>query len=128
VIVLEQVWKRGKLDGVVKKYVDGKVSLEAHYVDGKAEGSYTELRLGKRSVTGQFAGDLRTGTWTHHNPDGAVVLTATYKDNVLDGTWRELVASPPAVLEGQMTAGRRSGTWTRTDQAGGVRKLTYRTP
>ncbi len=128
VIVLEQRWKRGKLDGVVKKYVDGKISLEAHYVDGTAEGSYTELRLGKPSVTGQFAGDLRTGTWTHHNADGAIVLTATYKAGALDGTWREVVASPPGVLEGQMTAGRRSGTWTRTDPAGGVRKLTYRTP
>jgi antitoxin component YwqK of YwqJK toxin-antitoxin module len=127
---LQQSWKRGKLDGVVKKFVDGKPSLEAHYADGKATGTYAEYRLGKPSVTGQFADDLRTGTWTHYNAEGAVVLIATYKNGVLDGPWRELVGDPPSavVLEGQMTAGRRSGTWTRTDKAGAVRKLTYQTP
>ncbi len=125
--VLEQSWKRGKLDGVVKKLVDGKPTLEAHYVDGKAEGAYAEYRLGKPSVTGQFADDRRTGTWTHYNADGTVVLTATYKTGVLDGPWRELVndGNSVIVLEGTMSAGRRSGTWTRTDKAGAVRKLTY---
>jgi len=32
------------------------------------------------------------------------------------------------VLEGQMTAGRRTGNWTRTDKTGSVRKLTYGAP
>jgi len=128
---LEQAWRRGKLHGVVKKFVDGKLSLEAHYVDGKAHGAYAEYRLGKPSVTGQFADDLRTGTWTHYNADGTVVRTATYRNGVLDGPWRELVADGPSttiVLEGKMSAGRRTGDWTRTDKAGVVRKLTYGTP
>ena len=44
----------GKLDGAVKKYVDGKVASDATYKDGKAEGAYTEYRDGKPSLTGQF--------------------------------------------------------------------------
>lgn len=126
VIELEQSWKRGKLDGAVKKYADGKLSALSTYAAGKAEGPYTEYRGGKPSVTGQFAADRRTGTWTSYAPDGSVVLIATYKDGVLDGPWRQLVDG--AVLEGTMVAGRRMGTWTRTDKGGAVRTLTYGPP
>jgi uncharacterized protein len=126
VLLVEQSWKRGKLDGSVKKYVDGKLSVQSTYVQGKAEGPYQELRHGKPAVTGQFASDLRTGTWTHYAPDDSVVLIATYKDGVLDGPWRQLVGG--VVLEGNMVAGRRAGTWTRTDKTGAVRTLTYGTP
>ena len=120
---LEQSWKRGKLDGVVRKYVDGKRSTEATYKDGKAAGSYVEYRDGKPALTGQFADDRRTGVWTSYDPEGHVTLTATYKDGVLDWPWRQLVAG--AVIEGAMTQGRRTGTWRRTDKAGDVRELAY---
>ena len=120
---LEQTWKRGKLDGALKKYVDGKVTTEATYKDGKATGRYVEYRAGKPAVTGQFADDRRTGTWTEYDAEGHVTLTATYKDGVLDGPWRQLVDG--AVLEGTLTQGRRTGTWTRTDKAGVVRELHY---
>lgn len=126
VLVLEQMWKRGKLDGLVKKFTDGKLSAQFTYADGKAEGAYVELRNGKPAVTGQFAGDLRTGTWTHYAADGAVVLVATFKDGVLDGPWRQLVGG--VVLEGTMVAGRRSGAWTRTDRTGAVQTLSYGPP
>ena len=123
VATLEQTWKRGKLDGAVKKYIDGKVATEATYKDGKATGRYVEYRAGKPAVTGQFADDRKTGTWTEYDPEGRVTLTATYKDGVLDGAWRQLVDG--AVLEGTLTQGRRTGTWTRTDKAGVVRELRY---
>jgi antitoxin component YwqK of YwqJK toxin-antitoxin module len=126
VLLLEQSWKKGKLDGKVKKYVDGKLAMEATYVDGKVIGPYAEFRNGKPAVTGQFVDDLRDGTWTIYASDGAVLRTATYKAGVLDGAWRELADG--AVLEGPMAAGRRSGSWTRTDRAGSVRTLTYTTP
>ena len=126
VLRAEETWKRGKLEGKVKKYVDGKPSMEATYVDGKAEGPYVEYRLGTPSLTGQFAADAKTGTWTSYAADGSVVRIATYKDGGLDGPYRELTGG--VVIEGSMVAGRRSGTWTRTDKAGAVRKLTYRSP
>jgi antitoxin component YwqK of YwqJK toxin-antitoxin module len=85
-----------------------------------------ELRRGKPAVTGQFAADRRTGTWTHYAEDGGVVLIATYKDGVLEGPWRQLVGG--VVLEGTMAAGRRAGTWTQTDRGGAVRTLTYEAP
>jgi antitoxin component YwqK of YwqJK toxin-antitoxin module len=103
-------WRRGKLDGALKKYVDGKIALEAVYKDGKAEGPYTEYRDGKPSLVGQFMADRRAGTWTMTGPDATVVLTATYKDGLLDGPWREVVAG--TVVEGTLVAGRRSGAWT----------------
>jgi antitoxin component YwqK of YwqJK toxin-antitoxin module len=123
---LEQTWKRGKLDGVVKKYVDGKLSTEVAYKDGKAVGKYAEYRSGKPAVTGQFADDRKTGVWTEYDADGRVLLTATYKDGVLEGPWRQLVAG--VVLEGTLTQGRRTGTWTQTNKAGEVRELTYSAP
>jgi len=126
VLVLEQSWRRGKLQGAVKKYVDGKLSEQSTYAAGKAEGAYVELRHGKPALTGQFASDLKTGTWTTYAEDGSVVLIATYKDGVLDGPWRQLVGG--VVLEGNLVAGRRSGAWTRTDKAGVVRTLTYGPP
>jgi len=126
VILSEELWKRGKLEGSVKKYVDGKLSMEAIYAGGKAEGAYVEYRLGKPSLTGQFTDDKRTGAWTSYAADGSVLRIATYKDGILEGSYREL--SNGAVIEGPMVAGRRSGTWTRTDKSGGVRKLTYRAP
>jgi len=122
---LEQTWKRGKLDGVVKKYVDGKVATQATYKDGKATGPYVEYRAGKPAVTGQWKDDRKTGTWTEYDAEDHVTLTATYEDGVLDGAWRQLVDG--VVLEGTMTQGRRTGTWTRTDKAGAVRQLTYPT-
>jgi antitoxin component YwqK of YwqJK toxin-antitoxin module len=125
-LVVEEKYKRGKVDGVVKKYVDGKLATESHFVDGKVEGAYAEYRLDKPAVTGQFTDDHRTGTWTYYNADGAVVRIATYKNGVLEGPYRELVAN--ATYEGEMVAGRRTGTWTRTDKAGGIRKLAYRSP
>lgn len=126
VLLLEQSWKRGKLHGTVKKYVDGKLSEQSTYDAGKAEGPYGEFRHGKPAVTGQFAADRRTGTWTTYAEDGSVLLVATYKDGLLDGPWRQLVGG--AVLEGTMAAGRRTGVWTRTDKAGAVRTLTYGPP
>jgi antitoxin component YwqK of YwqJK toxin-antitoxin module len=120
---LEQTWKRGKLDGVVRKYVDGKLATEATYKDGRASGKYVEYRNGKPAVTGQFADDRRTGAWTQYDADGHVTLTATYRDGVLDGPWRQLVGG--VVLEGTLTQGRRTGTWTQTDKAGEVRQQSY---
>jgi antitoxin component YwqK of YwqJK toxin-antitoxin module len=123
---LEQTWKRGKLDGVVRKYVDGVVTTEATYKDGRAAGPYAEYRAGKPAVTGQFLDDRKSGTWTQYDAEGHVILTATYKNGLLDGSWRQLVDG--AVLEGTMTQGRRTGTWTRTDRTGAVRQLTYQAP
>jgi len=123
---LEQTWKRGKLDGAVKKYVDGKLATEATYKDGKANGPYIEYRAGKPALTGQFQDDRRTGTWTHYDPEGHVTMVARYKDGVLDGNWRQLTDG--AVLEGNLTQGRRTGTWLQTDKAGAVRQLTYQPP
>jgi antitoxin component YwqK of YwqJK toxin-antitoxin module len=124
--ILDERWKRGKLDGAFKKYVDGKLVVETTYKDGKVDGAYIEYRDGKPAMTGQFANDLRTGTWTSYDPSGSVVLTATYKAGVLDGPWRQLVNG--VVLEGTMVAGRRSGSWTHTDRTGAVQTITYKTP
>jgi len=124
--VLEERFRRGRLDGPVKKYVDGAVVMQATYKDGKAEGPYAELRDGKPVVSGQFTADRKTGTWTQLAADGTVVLTATYKDGVLDGPWHQLVDG--VVVEGTLTAGRRTGTWTTTDKAGKVSTVTYKTP
>lgn len=125
-LVLEQQWKRGKLDGVVKKYDAGKLVSEATYKDGKADGKYTEYRDDKPSLIGQLVADRRSGTWTAYDALGAVTLIATYKDGVLDGPWKQLVDG--AVVEGTMTGGRRSGTWTRTDKAGQVSTTIVKTP
>lgn len=124
--VLEQTWKAGKLHGVVKKYVDGKLSLVATYADGQVAGAYAEHRNGKPVVTGSYAADRKDGTWTYYAADGTVVLTATYRQGVLDGPWRQLAEGN--VLEGTLIAGRRAGTWTQTDRAGTVTKLRYATP
>ena len=123
---LEQTWKRGKLDGKVKKYVDGKLAVEATYSAGLAEGAYTEYRDGKPALSGQFAADKRTGTWTSYAPDGSVALVATYKEGVLDGPWKQVSAG--VTLAGQMAAGRRSGTWTQTDRAGKTYSVSYKSP
>jgi antitoxin component YwqK of YwqJK toxin-antitoxin module len=120
---LEQSWKRGRLDGPVTKYVDGVIATQATFKEGKATGPYAELRAGKPAVTGQFTDDRRTGTWTEYDAEGRVTLTASYKDGVLDGMWRQMVDG--IVVEGSLTQGRRTGTWTRTDKAGVVRQLTY---
>jgi antitoxin component YwqK of YwqJK toxin-antitoxin module len=120
------MWRRGKLDGAVKKFVDGKLATEASYKDGKATGPYTEYRGSKPAVTGQFQDDRKAGTWTQYDPEGHTVLTASYRDGVLEGVWRQLVDG--AVVEGSVTQGRRTGTWTRTDKAGAVRQVTYQTP
>jgi uncharacterized protein len=126
VLVLEQHWKRGKLDGALKKYEDGKLAVEATYKDGKAEGTYTEYRAGKASLVGQLAADKRTGTWTAYDKDGKVTLTATYKDGVLDGPWKQTIAG--TTVEGTMAGGRRAGTWAQTDPAGRVTTTTVKTP
>jgi antitoxin component YwqK of YwqJK toxin-antitoxin module len=107
----------------VRKYIDGKLATEATYKDGRASGKYVEYRNGKPAVTGQFADDRRTGAWTQYDADGHVTLTATYRDGVLDGPWRQLVGG--VVLEGTLTQGRRTGTWTQTDKAGEVRQQSY---
>jgi antitoxin component YwqK of YwqJK toxin-antitoxin module len=124
---LEARWKRGKLDGAWKKYVDGKVSVETTYKDGLVDGVYTEYHAnGKPAVSGSFVSDKRNVTWTSYAPDGQVTLTATYKDGVLDGAWRQLVAG--VVLEGEMRGGHRIGTWSQTDRAGQKTSVTYQTP
>jgi antitoxin component YwqK of YwqJK toxin-antitoxin module len=125
-LVSEEHWRRGKLDGAFKKYTGGKLVVEATYKDGKAEGPYTEYRDGKPALAGQFAADRRIGTWTAYDAGGAATLTATYKDGVLDGPWRQL--DNGVVVEGTMVAGRRTGTWTRTDRAGTVVSTVVKTP
>lgn len=125
--VVEQRWNRGTLDGPVKKYAGGRLAMETTFVNGRATGKYVEYRLdGNPQVTGEFAEDRRTGMWTFYDASGSVVRTATYRNGQLDGPYRELTGR--VVDEGTMVAGRRSGEWTRTDHAGNVRKLTYRTP
>lgn len=122
----EHTFEAGRLDGVVKKYVDGQVTMETTYVAGKVVGPYAEYRDGKPAVTGQYDADHKHGTWTTLNAEGVVVLTATYERGVLHGPWRQLVDG--AVHEGEMREGRRHGIWTVTDRAGVVSQLTYTTP
>ena len=124
--IVEETYKRGKLDGVFKKFSGGVVSVEATYKDGLADGPYTEYRGGKKSLVGQFVSDKRDGTWTAYDLDGAVTLVATYKHGVLDGPWRRLAAG--VVIEGQMRNGHRAGTWVQTDRAGGKTSVTLPTP
>jgi antitoxin component YwqK of YwqJK toxin-antitoxin module len=119
-------YKRGRLDGVFKKYTAGKLAVEATYKDGKAEGAYIEYRDGKPALTGQFTADLRTGTWTMFDAKGTPTLVATYKDGVLDGPWKEVLATQ--TREGTLVAGRPSGTWTHTDPAGRARPIDHKTP
>jgi antitoxin component YwqK of YwqJK toxin-antitoxin module len=121
---LEEHYKYGKLDGAVRKYIDGKVAVESTYKNGKADGPYTEFRAGKKSLTGQFKGDVRQGTWTAYGADGQVTMIATYKDGVLDGPWKVLDGG--SVTEGTMASGRRTGTWTRTDRTGAQTTVSYR--
>jgi len=120
---LEQTWKRGKLDGMVRKFADGKVVSEVAYKNGKATGNYVEYRNGRPAVVGQFAEDKKTGVWIRYDTDGRVTLTATYKDGVLHGPWRELTGG--VVRDGTMRHGRRTGTWTETDRNGEVHQVTY---
>jgi antitoxin component YwqK of YwqJK toxin-antitoxin module len=122
-LLREERWKRGKLEGVVKKFTAGQLVSEIAYKDGKAEGKYTEYTNGKPTLVGEFADDKKTGTWTEYDVDGAAVLVATYKDGVLDGPWRELVGG--VAVAGTMTAGHRTGTWTRTDKAGATTSRDY---
>jgi antitoxin component YwqK of YwqJK toxin-antitoxin module len=122
-LLYEERWKRGKLDGAVKKYADGKLVSEVTYKDGKADGKYTEYGAGKPALVGQFAADRKTGTWTEYDADGGVVLVATYKDGVLDGAFKQLAGG--VVVAGTMTNGRRTGAWTRTDRTGAVTTQTY---
>ena len=125
-LVHEQSWKAGVLDGSMKKYVAGVLATETTYADGKVDGPYAEHRDGKPWITGAFVRDRKHGTWTTYDRDGRVIVTATYKDGVLDGPWRQLDGD--AVVEGVMVAGRRSGTWTRTERSGAVSQQTYATP
>jgi antitoxin component YwqK of YwqJK toxin-antitoxin module len=120
---LEQHWKYGKLDGTVRKFIDGKVAVESTYKMGKAEGPYSEYRGSKPSLTGQFKGGVRTGTWTSYGPGGEVVMIATYKAGVLDGPWKVLDSGE--LTEGTMVAGRRAGTWTTTTRSGQKTTVTY---
>ncbi len=122
----EQTYVDGRLDGVIKKYVDGKLAMETTYAAGKVVGPYTEYRNGKPAVTGQYVADRKHGTWTTTNAEGVVVQTATYEGGVLHGPWRQLVDG--VVHEGEMREGRRHGTWKVTDRSGTVSQLTYTTP
>lgn len=122
----EHTFANGRLDGVVKKYVAGKLAMETTYADGKVVGPYAEYRDGKPAVTGQYEADRKHGTWTTTNADRLVVLSATYVRGVLHGPWRQLVAG--VVHEGEMRDGRRHGAWKVTDRAGTVSQLTYPTP
>lgn len=129
VLLLDERYKRNRVDGAVKKFVDGKPSLVATYKDGKAEGEYLELRPdGKPAVKGQFVGDRKVGTWTYYDASGAVTLTSTYDPTgVLVGPYKQTFPDG-SVLEGVMANGRRAGTWTRTDRSGTVTRTTYSTP
>lgn len=124
-LVSEIHYRRGRLDGSYKKYTAGVLTVEATYKDGKADGAYVEYRGGKRALTGKFADDRRVGTWTRYDDGGTPTLVATYKDGVLDGPWKDVSAG--ATAEGQMIAGRPSGTWTHTDRAG-TRQIAHTTP
>lgn len=125
-LVRVQTYKRGQLDGAVKKYVAGKLATSATYVAGKAHGPYAEYRDGAPALIGELVDDRRHGTWTTYDKDGQVVLTATYDRGVLHGPWRQLVDG--AVLEGELAHGRRTGTWARTARGGGVSTVTYTAP
>ncbi len=122
----EHTFEQGRLHGVTKNYVDGKLAMQTTYVDGKATGPYAEYRDGKPAITGQYEADRKHGTWTTTNADGLIVLTATYERGVVHGPWRQVIDG--TVLAGEMREGRRSGTWTVTDPSGGVSQLTYSTP
>ena len=101
-LTLEQTWKRGKLDGPVKKYVDGKRTTETTYKDGKGDRAVRRAsRRQARRRLGQFLDDRKAGTWTQYDPDGHVTLAASYRNGVLDGLWRQVVDG--ITVEGTMT-------------------------
>ena len=126
VLLAESHWKRGRVDGVSREFVDGAPGMEATFKDGRATGAYTEYRGDKPAVTGQFVDDQRDGTWTEYAPDGSVRSIATYKLGILSGPWQQTTSG--ITLAGELREGRRVGTWTRTDRDGKVTRAAYPAP
>ncbi len=125
-------YARDKLTGDYRKYIGGKISVKARYGTGKQaglrHGEYQEFTGDTVTVQGQFADDLKTGTWNSYDSAGTLTSSSTWNAGVLDGPWQEFANGKPAVT-GLYRAGMRTGTWSWFDGNGTVvREVQHKAP
>ncbi len=79
----EVFYKGKKIDGVSKIYLNGKLTLEEHFVDGKKNGySKNYDDEGKIFEEGEYLNDLEQGVWNYYYED-KLVLSELYKEGKL---------------------------------------------
>jgi uncharacterized protein len=124
-------------------HANQKVATKQQIVNGLMDGKYEELTpRGKTIVEGRYAGDRKHGMWREQTEaglptleerysrgkldgpwkkfvDGKLAAEATYKDGLAEGTYTEYRNGKPALV-GQLSADKRTGTWTAYDADGAV--------
>jgi hypothetical protein len=69
-------------------YNDGKVNINATFLDNKLNGKWESLHPeGIVAAAGGYVSDQMSGEWEYHDADGSLCVKGSYTDDRENGTW-----------------------------------------
>lgn len=106
----ETPYRNGKINGVVKKYLDSTLWSKCLYVNGKKNGIDTGYwDNGKVESETSYVNDTLNGIVKNYDPDGNLSDEVTYTNDEIDGFWRFYYRNGTLREEEPYTEGYRNG-------------------
>ncbi|MCZ4223904.1 energy transducer TonB [Pedobacter rhodius] len=74
-------------------------------------GAYVEYQGGKVSLSGIYINGNKTGLWTRNHPEGQLMESETYSENILNGPFTSYYPNGKIMEQGNYVDGKMTGEW-----------------
>ena len=90
VLILQEVYSKGRLNGLVKTFYDeGSIYEEKNYENNVLNGIWKQYFLnGQLKLQGKYINGKREGNQMYYFPNGNVYSSGLYKNDVKIGEWQ----------------------------------------
>lgn len=74
-------------------------------------GAYVEYRGGKVGFSGVYINGNKTGLWERNYPEGQLMESETYSENILNGPFTSYYPNGKIIEQGNYVGGKMTGDW-----------------
>lgn len=110
-LLKESNYKNDLLDGIIKWYSDGILSVESNYRKGENHGLHNEYdKEGRLSLQMNYNQGIKDGLYKEYE-NGELKEEGKYKDGQRDGLWKKYFNNSKLSEEGYYKEDERDGIW-----------------
>lgn len=86
-------------------------------------GPYIEYQNGKVNLSGTYLKDSKVGEWIRYYPEGTVMESETYSENILNGPFYSFHTNGKKMEEGSYINGKMDGEWKLYGEEGELKSI-----